>query len=97
MSPSPFLPTPPLLASQVGKATLCQVLACALFGSDRHLLRLNLAEYGDKASVSRLVGAPPGYVGFGDGGLLTDAIRWGGWVGGWVDVVGRPAATPLQM
>ncbi|EFN53395.1 hypothetical protein CHLNCDRAFT_6558, partial [Chlorella variabilis] len=59
----------------VGKATLCQALACALFGSDRHLLRLNLAEYGDKASVSRLVGAPPGYVGFGDGGLLTDAIR----------------------
>ncbi len=59
----------------MGKATLCSALAEALFGSPRHLLRLNLAEYGDKASVSRLVGAPPGYVGFGEGGLLTDAVR----------------------
>ncbi|KAL4435856.1 hypothetical protein ABPG77_000618 [Micractinium sp. CCAP 211/92] len=59
----------------VGKATLCHALASTLFGSDRHLLRFNLAEYSDRASVSRLVGAPPGYVGYGDGGLLTEAVR----------------------
>jgi ATP-dependent Clp protease ATP-binding subunit ClpA len=65
-------------AVQVGKATLGRTLAEALFGSDRHLLRLNLAEFADKASVSRLIGAPAGYVGYGDGGLLSDAIRWVG-------------------
>jgi hypothetical protein len=78
-----FVPLPPAPRPQqnnknvvqVGKATLCSALAESLFGSQRHLLRLNLAEFGDKASVSRLVGAPPGYVGFGEGGLLTDAVR----------------------
>ncbi|PRW59843.1 ATP-dependent chaperone [Chlorella sorokiniana] len=59
----------------VGKSTLCTVLAEALFGSERHLLRFNLAEFSDRASVARLVGAPPGYVGYGDGGLLTEAVR----------------------
>lgn len=59
----------------IGKATLCTALAEALFSSERHLLRFNLAEFGDRASVSRLVGAPPGYVGYGDGGLLTEAVR----------------------
>ncbi len=58
-----------------------QVLASEMFGSDRHLLAFDLAEYSDRASVSRLIGAPPGYVGeWGWCGV-------GGWVGG--DDVGR--------
>ena len=66
----------------VGKATLCAALADALYGNERlHLLRFNLAEFADRASVSRLVGAPPGYVGYGDGGLLTEAVRCGRRVG----------------
>ena len=47
----------------------------ALFGTERALITLDMSEFMEKHSVSRLVGAPPGYVGYDEGGLLTDAIR----------------------
>ncbi len=52
-----------------------QALATSLFASDRSLLRFDMSECSDRTAVSRLVGAPPGYVGFGDGGALTEAVR----------------------
>ncbi|MBO7252526.1 MAG: ATP-dependent Clp protease ATP-binding subunit [Oscillospiraceae bacterium] len=62
-------------ATGVGKTELCRVLAQELFGSVDALLRLDMTEYMEKQSVSRLIGAPPGYVGYEDGGKLTEAIR----------------------
>lgn len=62
-------------ASGVGKTELCRALAEALFGSDSALCRLDMSEYGESHSVSRLIGAPPGYVGFEEGGRLTEAVR----------------------
>ena len=59
----------------VGKTELCRVLAEELFGSRDALIRLDMTEYMEKHSVSRLIGAPPGYVGFEDGGKLTEAVR----------------------
>jgi len=61
--------------SGVGKGTLCRALADILFGSDHAMLRFDLAQCTDKTAVSRLIGAPPGFVGFGDGGALTEALR----------------------
>ncbi len=59
----------------VGKTELARTLANALFDSEEHMIRLDMSEYMEKHSVSRLVGAPPGYVGFEDGGQLTEAVR----------------------
>jgi ATP-dependent Clp protease ATP-binding subunit ClpB len=59
----------------VGKTELTKQLAEILFGSQKSLIRLDMSEYMEKHSVSRLIGAPPGYVGFEDGGQLTDAVR----------------------
>lgn len=59
----------------VGKTHLCRALAQSLFGSERALIRIDMSEYMEKHSVSRLIGAPPGYVGHGDGGQLTERVR----------------------
>ncbi len=59
----------------VGKTALCRALAQQLFGSESALLRFDMSEYGEKHAVSRLIGAPPGYVGHEDGGQLTEAVR----------------------
>ncbi len=59
----------------VGKTELCKVLAHYLFNSDNALIRFDMSEYMEKFSVSRLVGAPPGYVGYEEGGQLTEKVR----------------------
>ena len=59
----------------VGKTELARALAVALFGDERAMIRLDMSEYMEKHTVSRLVGAPPGYVGYEEGGQLTDAVR----------------------
>uniref|UniRef100_A0A1D1ZMI1 Clp R domain-containing protein n=2 Tax=Auxenochlorella protothecoides TaxID=3075 RepID=A0A1D1ZMI1_AUXPR len=59
----------------VGKTELAKALAAALFDSEREMVRLDMSEYGERHSVSRLVGAPPGYVGHDAGGQLTEAVR----------------------
>ncbi|WP_225047310.1 ATP-dependent chaperone ClpB [Lacticaseibacillus kribbianus] len=59
----------------VGKTELAKALADALFDSEKHMVRLDMSEYMDKISVSRLVGAAPGYVGYEEGGQLTEAVR----------------------
>jgi ATP-dependent Clp protease ATP-binding subunit ClpC len=59
----------------VGKTELARVLAEELFGSESSLIRLDMSEYMEKFAVSRLVGAPPGYVGYEEGGQLTEAVR----------------------
>jgi ATP-dependent Clp protease ATP-binding subunit ClpC len=59
----------------VGKTELARALAEALFGDETAMIRLDMSEYMEKHTVSRLVGAPPGYVGYEEGGQLTDAIR----------------------
>ena len=59
----------------VGKTELCRALAEELFGSRHALIRLDMTEYMEKQSVSRLIGAPPGYVGYEEGGKLTEAVR----------------------
>lgn len=59
----------------VGKTELCKALATFLFDSEDHLVRIDMSEFMEKHSVSRLVGAPPGYVGYEEGGYLTEAIR----------------------
>ena len=59
----------------VGKTELAKALAEDLFDSEEHMVRLDMSEYMEKHSVSRLVGAPPGYVGFEEGGQLTEAVR----------------------
>lgn len=60
--------------SGVGKTELCKALSEALFGSEEALIRIDMSEYGEEASASRLIGSPPGYVGHGEGGQLTDAV-----------------------
>ena len=59
----------------VGKTQLAKVLASTLFDSQDALIRIDMSEYMEKFSVSRLVGAPPGYVGYEEGGQLTEKIR----------------------
>ena len=61
--------------SGVGKTELARTLARFMFDDERAMVRLDMSEYMEKHSVSRLVGAPPGYVGFGEGGQLTEAVR----------------------
>lgn len=59
----------------VGKTELCKALAQALFDSEDNMVRLDMSEYMEKHAVSRLIGAPPGYVGYDEGGQLTEAVR----------------------
>ncbi len=59
----------------VGKTELCLCLSELLFGSRKSLIRLDMSEYMEKHSISRMIGAPPGYVGYGEGGILTEKIR----------------------
>ena len=59
----------------VGKTELCNALAEAMFGNKNNLIRIDMSEYMEKHSVSKLIGAPPGYVGYNEGGQLTEAVR----------------------
>jgi ATP-dependent Clp protease ATP-binding subunit ClpC len=59
----------------VGKTELCRALAECVFGSERALVRLDMSEYMEKHSVSKLIGSPPGYVGYDEGGQLTERVR----------------------
>ena len=62
-------------ATGVGKTELCKSLAQFLFDSEDHLIRIDMSEYMEKHSVARLIGAPPGYVGYESGGYLTEQVR----------------------
>jgi ATP-dependent Clp protease ATP-binding subunit ClpC len=59
----------------VGKTELCKALAEALFSSEKAMIRLDMSEYMERHTVSKLIGSPPGYVGFNEGGQLTEAVR----------------------
>ena len=59
----------------VGKTELCKALAGFLFDSEEHLIRIDMSEFMERHSVARLIGAPPGYVGYEEGGYLTEAVR----------------------
>jgi len=59
----------------VGKTELARALASALFGDEERMIRLDMSEYGERHTVSRLIGAPPGYVGYEESGQLTEAVR----------------------
>lgn len=59
----------------VGKTELAKTLAVTLFDSEKHMIRIDMSEYMEKHSVARLIGAPPGYVGYEEGGQLTEAVR----------------------
>lgn len=61
--------------SGVGKTELARALCACLFGDERSLIRVDMSEFREPHSVSKLIGSPPGYVGFGEGGLLTERIR----------------------
>ena len=59
----------------VGKTELAKALAASLFDDENNMVRIDMSEYMEKYSVSRLIGAPPGYVGYEEGGQLTEAVR----------------------
>nr|UOP07495.1 AAA family ATPase [Alysiella crassa] len=59
----------------MGKTELCKTLASFLFDSEEHLIRIDMSEYMEKHSIARLIGAPPGYVGYEEGGYLTEQVR----------------------
>lgn len=59
----------------MGKTELCKTLAGFLFDSEEHLIRIDMSEYMEKHSIARLIGAPPGYVGYEEGGYLTEQVR----------------------
>jgi ATP-dependent Clp protease ATP-binding subunit ClpB len=59
----------------VGKTELCKALAAFLFDTDEAMVRIDMSEYGERHSVARLIGAPPGYVGYEEGGQLTEVVR----------------------
>ena len=59
----------------VGKTELCKALSTFLFDSEEHMIRIDMSEFMEKHSVARLIGAPPGYVGYEEGGYLTEAVR----------------------
>ena len=63
----------------VGKTELCRALADTVYGDEQALIRLDMSEYTEKHSVSRLIGSPPGYVGYEDGGQLTEKVRRRPW------------------
>ena len=68
-------PTKPIGPTGVGKTELAKALAEALFDDENNMVRIDMSEYMEKHSVSRLIGAPPGYVGYDEGGQLTEAVR----------------------
>jgi ATP-dependent Clp protease ATP-binding subunit ClpB len=68
-----FIPVP--RTDRCGKTELCKALAEFLFDSEQHLIRIDMSEFMEKHSVARLIGAPPGYVGYEEGGYLTEAVR----------------------
>lgn len=59
----------------VGKTELCKALAECLFDDENAMTRVDMSEYGEKHTVSRLIGAPPGYIGYEEGGTLTESVR----------------------
>ena len=59
----------------MGETELAKTLAASLFDDEKNLVRIDMSEYMEKFSVSRLIGAPPGYVGYEEGGQLTEAVR----------------------
>ncbi len=59
----------------VGKTELCKALAAFLFDTEEHMIRIDMSEFMEKHSVSKMIGAPPGYVGYDEGGYLTEAVR----------------------
>jgi ATP-dependent Clp protease ATP-binding subunit ClpC len=59
----------------VGKTELAKALAESIYGDEHALLRIDMSEYGERHTVARLVGAPPGYVGYDEGGQLTEKVR----------------------
>ena len=59
----------------MGKTELAKALAASLFDDEQNMVRIDMSEYMEKYSVSRLIGAPPGYVGYEEGGQLTEAVR----------------------
>ena len=63
------------IGSGVGKTELCKALAAAMFGDENAMIRLDMSEYMEKHTVSRLIGSPPGYVGYDEGGQLTEKVR----------------------
>ena len=63
----------------VGKTELCRALAACVYGDEQAMIRLDMSEYMEKHSVSRLIGSPPGYVGYEDGGQLTEKVRRKPW------------------
>ena len=63
----------------VGKTELCRALAACVYGDEKAMIRLDMSEYMEKHSVSRLIGSPPGYVGYEDGGQLTERVRRKPW------------------
>ena len=77
-SPIPNRPTGSFLflgPTGVGKTELAKSLAEFLFDDERAMIRIDMSEYSEKHSVARLVGAPPGYIGYEEGGQLTEAVR----------------------
>eukprot|EP00804_Cyclotella_cryptica_P030063 CCRYP_016970-RA/>CCRYP_016970-RA protein AED:0.08 eAED:0.08 QI:0/0.5/0.28/1/0.66/0.57/7/0/990 len=70
-----FYPTSVPSPRRVGKTELCKALAQTYYGREKDIIRIDMSEYMERFSVSRLVGAPPGYVGYDEGGQLTEAIR----------------------
>ena len=59
----------------VGKTELCKALAEAMFGTESAMIRMDMSEYMEKHSVSKMVGSPPGYVGYDEGGQLSEKVR----------------------
>jgi ATP-dependent Clp protease ATP-binding subunit ClpA len=57
------------------KTELCKTLAAQYYGSERNMIRIDMSEYAEKFTLSRLTGPPPGFVGYEDGGVLTEAVR----------------------
>lgn len=77
-SATPINPSAPFIfcgPAGVGKTELAKALADVLFDDEKAITRIDMSEYQEKHSVSRLVGAPPGYVGYDEGGQLTEAVR----------------------
>ena len=73
--PSNLCPFHSLGPTGVGKTELCKSLASFIFDDENAMTRIDMSEYGEKHTVSRLIGAPPGYVGYDEGGYLTEAVR----------------------
>ena len=63
----------------MGKTELCRALAAAVYGDEKALIRIDMSEYMEKHAVSRLIGSPPGYVGYDEGGQLTERVRRRPW------------------